>query len=286
MKQLSTPTIAWTLTAATLAQGVAVTLVGRLDLRLGIEVMVVTAALAGLVHQAWTHRLQLNHRLDMFLVMGVFGGLGMIAGWWVDLGFEAPPRDASFHEAMGHGCGGHGSPNGHAAMSGEQHHATPAAAQPEGDSCCTSGSEQGAHADPEDSSTMTTTSDSMHAGGTFWPMVFSWMTGLMLVGAIPPGILLTRCAQLARESRRRWISTHVIGNALMVAAMIWIGHWIGPTLAKMTGSAVLGGHLGMLAGMLLGMEVGMFAGEALLGLEPWKELTWRADPAKTDVQSP
>jgi hypothetical protein len=32
--------------------------------------------------------------------MGVFGGLGMLAGWWVDLGFAAPQRDATFHAAM------------------------------------------------------------------------------------------------------------------------------------------------------------------------------------------
>jgi hypothetical protein len=109
-------------------------------------------------------------------------------------------------------------------------------------------------------------------------MVFSWMTGLMLLGAIPPGLLLTRCAELARADRRRWISTHLVGNAVMIAGMVWLGHAIGPALSEWTGSAVLGGHLGMLLGMLLGMEAGMFGGEAALGLAPWRELSWRSDP--------
>jgi hypothetical protein len=109
-------------------------------------------------------------------------------------------------------------------------------------------------------------------------MVFSWMTGLMLLGAIPPGLLWTRCAQLARSGWRRWVSTHLVGNALMVAAMVWIGHWAGPFLTTWTGSAVLGGHLGMLGGMLVGMEAGMFLGEAALGLKPWREWRWGADP--------
>jgi hypothetical protein len=106
-------------------------------------------------------------------------------------------------------------------------------------------------------------------------MVFSWMTGLMLLGAIPTGLAFTRCAELARTGRRRWISTHLFGNALMIAGMVWLGHWLGPILAEWTGSAVIGGHVGMLAGMLLGMEAGMFGGEALLGLKPWREWTWK-----------
>jgi hypothetical protein len=99
--------VAALLAVATLAQGLAAVLFGRLGWPEALQTLAVTAALAGLVHQAWIHRLRLNHRVDMFLVMGVFGGLGMLAGWWIDLGFTAPPRDASFHAAMGHGCGGH-----------------------------------------------------------------------------------------------------------------------------------------------------------------------------------
>ncbi|MGD8439945.1 MAG: hypothetical protein PVG53_05375 [Holophagae bacterium] len=255
--------VAGALAAATLAQGAAVVLLGRLGGRLGLQVMVVAAALAGLVYQAWRHRLRLNHRVDMLLVMGAFGGLGMLAGWWIDLGWTAPPRDASFHVAMGHGCGGH--------MVAVDH----GAAAP-GDGCCP-GTADPTRSGSEGHEPPASSSGPSHGGGMFWPMVFSWMTGLMLVGAIPPGAAFTRCARLARTSRRRWISTHVVGNALMIAGMIWLGHRIGPVLATATGSAVLGGHLGMLAGMLLGMEVGMFGGEALLGLRPWREWTWRGD---------
>ena len=178
--------------------------------------------------------------------------LGMLAGWWVDLGWTAPPADASFHVAMGHGCGDH----------------TTAGAAPE-PSCC---------------DTPATPAKTGSHGGSFWPMVLSWMTGLMLVGAIPPGLLLTRCAEFARTSRRRWISTHIAGNAVMVAGMVWIGHAAGPILAEWSGSAVLGGHLGMLLGMLLGMEAGMFAGEAALGLEPWREMSWRFGAGRNEVE--
>lgn len=264
MRASTVSSVAAALAGATLAQGVAVVLLGRLDWRLGLEVMVVAAALAGLVHQAWRHRLRLNHRVDMLLVMGAFGGLGMLAGWWVDLGFTAPPRDASFHAAMGHGCSGHEAAGEHGTA-------------PSGDACC------GDTVDPAPVGSAShppapASDGASHGAGVFWPMVFSWMTGLMLVGAIPPGLALTRCAQLARMSRRRWLSTHVVGNVLMIVGMIWLGHWIGPMLAAATGSAVLGGHLGMLAGMLLGMEAGMFCGEAMLGLQPWREWTWRSDP--------
>lgn len=279
-----TRTTAVVLALATVAQGVAVILLGRLDWRLALEVLAVTAALAGLVHQAWIHRLRLNHRIDMFLVMGVFGGLGMLAGWWVDLGFTAPPRDASFHAAMGHGCGGHDATDesptsqvgktmtmGADSCCEAETPTEPATAE---DDCCDSDE---VAAIPKEGGQSGHGGHGGHGGGSFWPMVFSWMTGLMLLGAIPPGLFLTRCAQLARSGWRRWVSTHLVGNALMVATMIWLGHAVGPMLAGWTGSAVLGGHLGMLGGMLVGMEAGMFGGEALLGLKPWREWTWGAN---------
>ncbi len=215
--------VGWMLAAAVLAQGVGVVLLGRLGGRSALQVMVVAGALALLAEEGWRHRMRLNHRIDMFLVMGAFGGLGMLAGWWVDLGFTAPAADAGFHAAMGHA------------------------------SC------------------------PMHGGASPWAMVPTWMTGLMLLAAIPPGLVLTRCAELARSGVRRWISTHVVGNACMVAGMIWLGHWVGPAIARLAGSSVLGGHVGMLLGMLLGMEVGMFAGEAALGLAPWREWRWGGD---------
>lgn len=237
--------VAWLLGFAVLMQGIGMVLLGRLEGRSAVQTLVVSAALALLVAQGWRVRMRLNHRVDMLLVMAACGGLGMLAGWWVDLGFEAPARDAGFHVAMGHGSG-----EGAACP----HHAAGAAA-----------------------------SDAVEGGAgswlvrtarTTWQMAWTWMTGLMLLAAIPAGVALTRCAQLARTGWRRWVSTHLVGNALMVLAMIWVGHWIGPGIAHLTGSAVVGGHVGMLLGMLVGMEIGMFAGEALLGLKPWREWRW------------
>jgi hypothetical protein len=176
----------------------------------------------------------------------------MIAGWWIDLGFEAPPADASFHAVMGHGCAEHAP-------------AAPAAGDAAG-SCC---DHQGATEQPV-AAAMTSS-----AGGGFWAMALSWMTGLMLLGAVPPAFFLTRCAELARSGWRRWVSTHLIGNLLMICGMIWLGHWIGPGLGRLLGSNAVGAHLGMLLGMLIGMEAGMFAGEAVLGLKPWREWTWQ-----------
>jgi hypothetical protein len=276
--------LAVVLATATLGQGVVLMLLGRLEWRLALEVLAVTAAIAGLVHQAWVHRLRLNHRIDMLLVMGAFGGLGMLAGWWVDLGFAAPPRDAGFHAAMGHGCADHATQMNTVVGSAEETCCDPPEAPPEDPSCCDDealgDAGGGAGHDPSSPSADTThAGHSGSGGGSFWPMAFSWMTGLMLLGAIPPGILFTRCAELARTSRRRWVSTHIIGNGLMIVGMIWLGHWIGPILADWTGSAVLGGHIGMLVGMLVGMEAGMFGGEAVFGLQPWRELTWRAATA-------
>lgn len=106
---------------------------------------------------------------------------------------------------------------------------------------------------------------------SFWSKVFSWMTGLMLVGAIPPSLWWTRCARLARQSRRRWVSTHLVGNAAMVAGMIWTNRWLGRSVGALAGSLVVGAHTAMLLGMLAGMAAGMWLGEAALGLRPWRE---------------
>jgi hypothetical protein len=106
---------------------------------------------------------------------------------------------------------------------------------------------------------------------SFWSKVWSWMTGLMLVGSIPPSLAWTRCARLARLSRRRWVSTHLLGNAAMVAGMIWTNRWIGHAVGRLAGSLVVGAHVAMLAGMAVGMAVGMWLCEAALGLRPWRE---------------
>lgn len=280
-------TLAVVLAVATLAQGIGLVLLGRLEWRLALEVLAISAAVAGLVHQAWVHRLRLNHRIDMFLVMGVFGGLGMLAGWWVDLGFSAPPRGASFHAAMGHGCGSHGEADTGSTVASTGIHRDPSETDPAQPSCCAGdGAETAAAGGDPAAPTEGAHGDHGGSGGTFWPMVFSWMTGLMLLGAIPTGLAFTRCAELARTGRRRWISTHLVGNALMIAGMVWLGHWLGPILAEWTGSAVIGGHVGMLAGMLAGMEAGMFGGEALLGLEPWREWTWRGEADARQLRDP
>jgi hypothetical protein len=106
---------------------------------------------------------------------------------------------------------------------------------------------------------------------SFWSKVASWMTGLMLLGAIPPSLAWTRCARLARLSRRRWVSTHLVGNVAMVVGMILTNRWIGRTIGRLAGSQVVGAHAAMLAGMAIGMAAGMWLGEAALGLRPWRE---------------
>lgn len=106
---------------------------------------------------------------------------------------------------------------------------------------------------------------------SFWSRVWSWMTALMLLGAIPPSLAWTRCARLAREGWRRWVSTHLIGNVAMVAGMIWTNRWIGRAVGRLAGSLVVGAHVAMLTGMVVGMAAGMWAGEAVLGLRPWRE---------------
>lgn len=234
-------------------QGIGLVVMGRLAVKPAVQLLVVTVALALTVAQAWRVRLRLNHRIDMLLVMGAFGGLGMIAGWWIDLDFKAPPADASFHAAMGHACD-------HSAAGSETGEPVPpchAAAAANGDE----------------------TAPAQQGGSPFWSMALSWMTGLMLAFAIPPGVVMTRCAELARSGWRLWISTHIIGNAAMVVGMIVIGHWIGPAIGRLVHSNVVGAHVGMLLGMLVGMEAGMLGGEALLGLKPWQEWRWEGEAA-------
>lgn len=110
-----------------------------------------------------------------------------------------------------------------------------------------------------------------HHPASPWLAVLTWMTGLMLLFSIPASLAWTRCAVLARSGWRRWVSTHLIGNAAMVVAMVWFGHWFGLALGRSMGAPMTGHHLAMLIGMLLGMEAGMFLGEAILGLRPWQE---------------
>lgn len=205
--------VGWALGGAVFAQGVILVIMGGLEPGAALQLLVVAGALSLLTEEAWRHRMLLNHRIDMLLVMGAFGGLGMLLGWWIDL---AGTAGGGLHAAHGH-------------------------------------------------------------ARSIWDSVFSWMTAGMFIGAVPASLRLTRCAELARKGRRRWISTHILGNAAMLFLMIAGGRTLGPAIASLTGSRVVGMHVGMLIGMLVGMHAGMFAGEALLGLKPWREWTWESE---------
>lgn len=56
------------------------------------QCLLVTGVLAFATLEAWLRRGQLNHRVDMVLVMTALGGLGMILGWWVDFGCQEAPE--------------------------------------------------------------------------------------------------------------------------------------------------------------------------------------------------
>ena len=202
--------VAWALGIACLVQGALLIYLGGLTGRLALQCVLVAGAIGLTTVFAWKQRMQLNHRIDMAIVMGAFGGLGMIVGWWIDFGCQRAPLW-------------------------------------------------------------------MRVGGVSpGPMslassVFSFMTLGMLLAGIPPSLALTRCARLAQENRRRWISTHVIGNLAMVVGMIATNRWIGRTLGRLTGSLVIGAHLAMVLGMVAGMVIGMWLGEAMLGLSPWRD---------------
>jgi hypothetical protein len=81
-------TVAAALAAATLIQGVWIGLWSPG----GFQWHLVSLAAALAVYQAWMAREKLPAHLDMLLLMGAFGGLGMMLGTWIDKGFPlAPP---------------------------------------------------------------------------------------------------------------------------------------------------------------------------------------------------
>lgn len=106
--------------------------------------------------------------------------------------------------------------------------------------------------------------------GRFLDALFSWMTGLMILGGIPPTWWMTRCASLANESWRRWFAVHIAGNAGMIVGMILAGMSFGHALGMRMGAMVTGHHVAMVIGMIVGMEICQVAAEAVLGLKPWR----------------
>lgn len=199
--------VAWGVGAAVLAQGVVLVLMAWPPWRLAVQLLVVAAALGAAATYAWRVRGQLDHRVDMALIMASFGGLGMQLGWWVDLECQAP-------------------------------------------TCCA----PDGYRSP-------------------WDAVFSFMTLGMLAASVPASVRWTRCALLARQSRRRFITTHIVGNAAMIAGMVAAGRLWGGALGALLGVPEAGHHLAMVAGMVAGMHAGMWLGEAVVGLKPWRKET-------------
>lgn len=141
------------------------------------------AALA--IHQAWHARRRWFTHADMLMLMGGFGGLGMMIGSWIDLGLPMAGNAIEHH-----------------------HH---------------------------------------HAIG-----LVSWMTGVMLLFAVPPGVALSRC--LAPVRRTPWVVVAVAIDVLGMLAGMFAAHtWWAMPLAHTLGSHFAGMHLAMLGGMLGGM---------------------------------
>lgn len=232
--------IALLLALAVALQGVIMAWLDRLRGPALVQCLLISLALAVAAHELWRNRRRLDHRIDMALVMMALGGLGMLAGTWIDM-------------AQAGGAGhGHGQT------------VQPAKPLPP---CC--------HAAPADASPASPPPSSGSSGfwGGFYRALTSWMTILMLLGGIPPSLVLSRCCRLARLSWRRWWATHIAGNLGMLTGMILAGMAFGPALGERLGAMVSGHHLAMLAGMLVGMELAQFLAEAALGLRPWRRLT-------------
>jgi len=82
--------IAPSLAASVAAQGLVLWLWSPPSWPRGFEWLLVTGLVALATGQAWRARLHLHAHADMLLLMFGYGGLGMLAGWWVDAGFTAP----------------------------------------------------------------------------------------------------------------------------------------------------------------------------------------------------
>ncbi len=196
--------VGWLVGGTVFAQGVVLALMTSPGWRGLVQLLAVAGALGGAAMWAWRVRGQLDHRVDMALIMASFGGLGMQLGWWLDHLLRMPAPGERLYPSV-------------------------------------------------------------------WHAVFSLMTLFMLAASVPASVRWTRCARLARQSRRRWVTTHLVGNAAMIAGMIAFGRLFGAALGALAGSPKVGHHLAMVIGMVVGMHVGMWVGEAVAGLKPWRQ---------------
>lgn len=96
----------------------------------------------------------------------------------------------------------------------------------------------------------------------------SWMTWLMLVFAVPPSILWSRCLQPLRRRPLRLAMALLLDMGGMLAGMIAAHFWLGRAWALRIPPPELGMHLAMLSGMLGGMLPAMWVRDRLLA-GPW-----------------
>ena len=83
--------------------------------------------------------------------------------------------------------------------------------------------------------------------------LFTWMTGLMLLAAVPPGAAWSRCLERFRGHRPSFAAALAVDTAGMLAGMTACGLWFAEPFTLLAGSAAAGMHLAMLAGMLAGV---------------------------------
>lgn len=91
------------------------------------------------------------------------------------------------------------------------------------------------------------------------------MTGLMLLFAVPPAALWSRCLAPVRK-RPGWLAFALLLDAAgMLAGMIVAASWWTFPLMRATGSHFSAHQVAMLAGMLGGMMVAMLLRDLLVG---------------------
>ncbi len=87
--------------------------------------------------------------------------------------------------------------------------------------------------------------------------LFTWMTGLMLLFAVPPGAAWSRCLERYRPHRPAFAAAVALDTVGMLAGMIAFGLWFAEPFSLVVESATAGMHLAMLTGMLAGMAAAM-----------------------------